>query len=156
MWIAGGLWSQCKGNWPHLNLILGSFLPLSHQGRLRCVTFLREVFGRLSVPSCAVSFYFLIKFLDFPGSPVVKTLGFQSGGRGFNPWSRNQDPMYYLAKNEKKEKKISLLNRYWKLSRAFFFNSCDFSCRLLLLRITLLNIFILNHSCIPAWLVSAT
>ena len=22
MWIAGWLWSQCKGNWPHLNLIL--------------------------------------------------------------------------------------------------------------------------------------
>ena len=35
--------------------------------------------------SCAVSFYFLIKFLDFPGSPVVKTLGFQSGGRGSIP-----------------------------------------------------------------------
>ena len=24
MWIAGWLWSQCKGNWPHLNLILGT------------------------------------------------------------------------------------------------------------------------------------
>ena len=23
-WIAGWLWSQCKGNWPHLNLILGT------------------------------------------------------------------------------------------------------------------------------------
>ena len=22
--IAGWLWSQCKGNWPHLNLILGN------------------------------------------------------------------------------------------------------------------------------------
>ena len=24
MWIAGWLWGQCKGNWPHLNLILGT------------------------------------------------------------------------------------------------------------------------------------
>ena len=24
MWIAGWLWSQCKGNWPHLKLILGT------------------------------------------------------------------------------------------------------------------------------------
>ena len=24
MWIAGCLWSQCKENWPHLNLILGT------------------------------------------------------------------------------------------------------------------------------------
>ena len=24
MWIAGCLWSQCKGNWPHLNMILGT------------------------------------------------------------------------------------------------------------------------------------
>ena len=23
LWIAGWLWSQCKGNWPHLKLILG-------------------------------------------------------------------------------------------------------------------------------------
>ena len=25
MWIAGWLWSQCKGNGPHLNLVLGTF-----------------------------------------------------------------------------------------------------------------------------------
>ena len=24
----GGLWSQCKGNWPHLNLILGTIKQL--------------------------------------------------------------------------------------------------------------------------------
>ena len=44
MWIAGWLWSQCKGNWPHLNLILGTpsnfaFLG-SHQCSSRLVTVL--------------------------------------------------------------------------------------------------------------------
>ena len=44
MWIAGWLWSQCKGNWPHLNLILGTlsyfaFLGL-HQCSSRLVTLL--------------------------------------------------------------------------------------------------------------------
>ena len=44
MWIAGCLWSQCKGNWPHLNLILGTpsnfaFL-MSHQCSSRVVTVL--------------------------------------------------------------------------------------------------------------------
>ena len=44
MWIAGSLWSQCKGNWPHLNLILATpstfaFLGL-HQCSSRLVTVL--------------------------------------------------------------------------------------------------------------------
>ena len=44
MWIAGWLWSQCKGNWPHLNLILGTpsnfaFLAC-HQCSSRLVTLL--------------------------------------------------------------------------------------------------------------------
>ena len=44
MGIAGWLWSQCKGNWPHLNLILGTpsnfaFLGL-HQCASRLVTVL--------------------------------------------------------------------------------------------------------------------
>ena len=44
MWIAGWLWSHCKGNWPHLHLILGTpsnyaFLGL-HQGSSRLVTVL--------------------------------------------------------------------------------------------------------------------
>ena len=44
MCIAGCLWSQCKGNWPHLNLILGTpnnfaFLG-SHQCSSRLVTVL--------------------------------------------------------------------------------------------------------------------
>ena len=44
MWIAGWLWSQGKGNWPHLNLILGTpnnFAFLGwHQGSSRLVTVL--------------------------------------------------------------------------------------------------------------------
>ena len=28
---------------------------------------------------------------DFPGGQVVKTLGFQCRGRGFDPWLGNQD-----------------------------------------------------------------
>ena len=44
MWIVGWLWSQCKGNWPHLNLILGTtssfaFLGL-HKSSSRLVTVL--------------------------------------------------------------------------------------------------------------------
>ena len=44
IWIAGGLWSKHKGNWPHLNLILGTprkfaFLGL-HQCSFRLVTVL--------------------------------------------------------------------------------------------------------------------
>ena len=44
IWIAGWLWSQLKGNWPHLNLILGTprnfaFLGL-HQCSFRLVTVL--------------------------------------------------------------------------------------------------------------------
>ena len=43
-WIAGWLWSQCKGNWPHLKLIFGTpsnFAVLgSHQYSSRLVTVL--------------------------------------------------------------------------------------------------------------------
>ena len=36
MWIAGWLWRQCKGNWPHLNLILGTRSNFAFLGCHQC------------------------------------------------------------------------------------------------------------------------
>ena len=36
MCIAGCLWSQCKGNWPHLNLILGTLNNFEFLGTHQC------------------------------------------------------------------------------------------------------------------------
>ena len=36
IWIAGWLWSQCKGNWPHLNLILGTPSNFAFRRRHQC------------------------------------------------------------------------------------------------------------------------
>ena len=36
MWIAGWLWSQCKGNWTHLNLILGTRSNFAFLGCHQC------------------------------------------------------------------------------------------------------------------------
>ena len=36
MWIVGWLWSQCKGNWPHLNLILGTPRNFAFLGWHQC------------------------------------------------------------------------------------------------------------------------
>ena len=36
MWIAGCLWSQCKGNWPHLNLIWGTLSNFAFLGCHQC------------------------------------------------------------------------------------------------------------------------
>ena len=36
MSIAGWLWSQCKGNWPHLNLILGTPSNFAFLGWHQC------------------------------------------------------------------------------------------------------------------------
>ena len=36
MWIAGWLWSQCKGNWPHLNMILGTLSNFAFLGGHLC------------------------------------------------------------------------------------------------------------------------
>ena len=35
-WIAGWLWSQCKGYWPHLNLILGTPSNFAYLGLHHC------------------------------------------------------------------------------------------------------------------------
>ena len=36
MWIAGWLWSQCKENWPHLSLILGTPSNFAFLGCHQC------------------------------------------------------------------------------------------------------------------------
>ena len=36
LWIAGWLWSQCKGNWPHLNLIMGTPSNFAFLGYHQC------------------------------------------------------------------------------------------------------------------------
>ena len=36
MCIAGWLWSQCKGNWPHVNLILGTPSNFAFLGEHQC------------------------------------------------------------------------------------------------------------------------
>ena len=36
LWIAGWLWSQCKGNWPHLKLILGTQSNFAFLGWHQC------------------------------------------------------------------------------------------------------------------------
>ena len=36
MWIAAWLWSQCKRNWPHLNLILGTPSNCAFMGCHQC------------------------------------------------------------------------------------------------------------------------
>ena len=36
MWITGWLWSQCKGNWPHLNLTMGTPSNFPFRGGHQC------------------------------------------------------------------------------------------------------------------------
>ena len=40
-------------------------------------------------------------FRDFPGSPVVRTLGFHCRGHRFHPWSGNSDPACHVAQPKK-------------------------------------------------------
>ena len=40
MFIARWLWSQCKGNWPHLNLILGTSRNFAFLGSHQCASHL--------------------------------------------------------------------------------------------------------------------
>ena len=61
MWIAGWVWSQCKGNRPHLNLILGTprnfaFLG-GHQCSSRLVTVLLVILWS-SMKQIEVSYVF--------------------------------------------------------------------------------------------------
>ena len=44
---------------------------------------------------------FKIQGRDFPGSPVMKTLGFQCRGCRFDPWARRYDPTCLKAKTPK-------------------------------------------------------
>ena len=62
-------------------------LPLSHQGRPRRVIFLKGGFWEIiCIKLCSFLLFFILrKFLDFPGGPVVKTLGFQCRGQGSIP-----------------------------------------------------------------------
>ena len=46
MCIAGWLWSQCKGNWPHLNLILGTPNNFAFLGSHQCSSRLMTVLLR--------------------------------------------------------------------------------------------------------------
>ena len=45
------------------------------------------------------------KYQEFPGSPVVRTQYFHCHGRGFNPWSGNQDSESCSVLPKKKKKK---------------------------------------------------
>ena len=43
LWIAGWLWSQFKGNWPHLNLILGTPSNFAFLGDIRVLLVLWQI-----------------------------------------------------------------------------------------------------------------
>ena len=42
-------------------------------------------------------------FWGFPGGPVVKTPCYYCSGRGFNPWSGDEDPACCAAQPKKKK-----------------------------------------------------
>ena len=44
---------------------------------------------------------------DFPGGPVVKTLRFHCGGRGFDPWRGNWDPACRTVQPKKTKAKTA-------------------------------------------------
>ena len=48
MWIAGWLWRECKGNWPHLNLILRTQSNFAFLGWHQCSSRLVTVLWGLS------------------------------------------------------------------------------------------------------------
>ena len=61
MWIAGWLWSQCKGNWPHLNLILVTPSNLAFLGWHLCSSrFVTVLLGTLwiSIKQIEASYVF--------------------------------------------------------------------------------------------------
>ena len=56
-------------------------------------------YGDTNCPISTVERKAILKhFWDFPGGLVVKALPFQCKGCGFNPWSRNEDPICCMTK----------------------------------------------------------
>ena len=60
---------------------------------------------------------FKIQGRDLPGSPVMKTLGFQHRRYRFDPWSGVRDPPFLKAKTPKHKNRSNIVTNSIKTSK---------------------------------------